>query len=134
MNKELLKGFDFISYLHRRFLLGQVDPWRKTDDGKPIYTLLCSVETALDECKEWSGQEIGRTELVDYLKINDIYIFKNIEEFVHLKDKLHDDPQGKATSKKRNISEETKEKLRQRMKKLNVEKHKKFTVSQKMAA
>jgi hypothetical protein len=62
-------------------MLGQVDPWRRTDEGQPIYTLLVPVETALDECKEWSKQEITRKEFTDYLKQNDILLFNSVEEF-----------------------------------------------------
>jgi hypothetical protein len=39
------------------------------------------VETALDECKEWSKQEITRKEFTDYLKQNDILLFNSVEEF-----------------------------------------------------
>lgn len=33
----MLDGFDYATYLKKRLLVGQVDPWRRTEKGKPIW-------------------------------------------------------------------------------------------------
>ena len=108
-----LMGFDFISYLKRHLMLGQVDPWRKTMDDNPIFTLIVDLNTAYEECKNWSGQDINKQEFINYLKINDIYLFKNINELNSVKE------QREATSiakkKKREYTPEQLEKLRNNM-------------------
>jgi hypothetical protein len=60
--------------------VGQIDPWRKTDKGTPLYCLLVSVKDAQDECEEWSKQKIVTTAFVNYLKINDVLILSNVNE------------------------------------------------------
>ena len=112
----MLNGFDYISYLKRHLMLGQVDPWRKTLDDGPIFTLLVDLSTAIEECKLWSGQEIIRQEFINYLKINDIYCFKNANEFVAVKEKKET-----ATKSKKSMSQEQREILRNRMIKINNE-------------
>ena len=103
-------GFDFINYLKRRLMLGVVDPWRKTFDDKPIYTILVPLQTAYDECKLWSNQEFTLTEFINYLKINDIYLFKNIDGFKAVKE------EKEKTKGKRKLSEDHRKKLSERMK------------------
>ena len=113
-------GFNFIEYLKRHLMLGQVDPWRKTLEDQPIYTLLVDINYALEECKRWSNQDIQRQEFVNYLKINDIYLFKNVDEFKNVKDKLTSEIKS-TTKTKRSMSLEQKETLRNRMLKINNE-------------
>jgi len=108
----MLYGFDFISYLKSHLMLGQVDPWRKTMEDEPIFTLLVTVDYALAECKSWSNQDISRQEFIDYLKINDIYLFKNIDEFKAVKEKKET---LKVEKKKRETSPELREKRRNNM-------------------
>lgn len=93
-------------------MLGQVDPWRKTMEDQPIFTLLVPIEYALEECKRWSNQEIPRQEFIDYLKINDIYLFKNVDESKQVKEKKET---LRVEKKKREISPELREKLRNNM-------------------
>lgn len=91
-------------------MLGIVDPWRKTYDDKPVYTILVTLETAVDECKLWSGQDINRQEFINYLKLNDIYLFKNVDHFKAEKDEI------KEKKAKRQISDERRKQLSEQMK------------------
>jgi hypothetical protein len=59
--------------------------------------LMCSVDTAKDECELWSGQELPRRAFLAYLKDNDICIFNTIDDFVKEKELRE-----KAESKKGN--------------------------------
>jgi len=97
-------------------MLGQVDPWRKTMEDEPIFTLLVNVDYALEECKSWSNQDISKQEFINYLKINDIYLFKNVDEFKTVKEKK--EPKQ---STKKSMSQEQREILRNRMIKINNE-------------
>jgi hypothetical protein len=110
---KTLLGFDFITYLQRRCMLGVVDPWRKTFEDKPILTILVTPDMAYEECKKWSNQEFSKQSFIDYLKINDIYLFKNIENFVEKKE------EKKKEKSKRILSPETKEKRRNQMIEIN---------------
>jgi len=112
-----MNGFNYIDYLKRHFMLGQVDPWRKTLEDKPIFTLLVDLNTAIEECKLWSGQEISKQEFVNYLKINDIYLFKNIDEFKEVKERKQTATTSPKT--KKSISPERKELLRKQMIEIN---------------
>jgi hypothetical protein len=115
---EYLNGFNYAGYLKRRLMVGQVDPWRRTDDGKPIYTILVTVDIAIKECEEWSNQDIGRTEFINYLKLNDILCFRNVDEFKKLKEELKEQiDETPLKLRKRQLSEEHKEKLRNNIKK-----------------
>ena len=114
-----MNGFNYIDYLKRHLMLGQVDPWRKTLEDQPIFTLLVDLNTAIEECKLWSGQEISKQEFVNYLKINDIYLFKNIDEFKNLKEKKITEPT--VFKVKKTMSKEQREILRNRMLKINNE-------------
>lgn len=98
----MLKGFDFVGYLKRHFFIGQIDPWRRHDNGDPVLCLLTSVETALNECEGWSNQEIGRAEFVKELQSEGIFVFRTIEEFKKYRDKPIE---PKLEPKKRNISD-----------------------------
>jgi hypothetical protein len=110
--------FDYASFLKRKLMVGQVDPWRRTDDGKPLYVVLVPVDVALKECSEWSGQEITRTEFINYLKLNDILCFKNVNEFQKIKEDLKEQiDETPLKPRKRQLSEEHKEKLRNNAKK-----------------
>lgn len=120
-----LYGFNYADYLERHLLVGEVDPWRRTDEGNPLRVLLVTVDVALEECKEWSKQDIGRQELVDYLKLNDILCLRNVEEFSSIKEKLKKGiPIDEPKKKKKKFTEEQLLKLKERMRKLNEEKHK----------
>jgi hypothetical protein len=118
-------GFDFISYLKKRLMLGVVDPWRKTMDDNPIFTLIVDLNTAYEECKNWSGQDISKTEFTNYLKINDIYLFKNIDEFKSVKDQK--EVKSSSTKTKKTISPERKEMLRLQMAEINNKKKTPFS-------
>jgi len=93
-------------------MLGQVDPWRKTLEDEPIFTLLVTVDYALEECKSWSNQDVSKQEFINYLKINDIYLFKNVDEFKAITEKKNT---LRVEKKKREISPELREKLRNNM-------------------
>lgn len=110
-------GFDFVEYLKKHWLVGQLDPWRRTDDGKPLFALLVPVDTALAECKEWSKIEISRAEFIDYLKLNDVLTFRNVDEFVKIKESKKKVDETPLKLKKRQLSEDHKEKLRNNIKK-----------------
>lgn len=118
-----LDGFDYVTYLKRRLMVGEIDPWRKTDEGKKLYTLLVSVEIAMEECQLWSGQEFTRHDFINYLKVNDVLTFKNIEDVVNLREskveetKIERKPKGK-----RVISEEEKMRRKEQMKQINQKK------------
>lgn len=119
MSIKHLNDFDYAEFLKRRFMVGQVDPWRKTDEGKPIFTILVPIETAIAECKEWSNQEIGRQEFINYLKLNDILCFRNIDEFQSLKTELRSEiDETPKKLKKRVITEERKKQLQEHIKKV----------------
>lgn len=128
-----LDGFDYVSYLKRKLLVGQIDPWRVDDEDKPIFALLVSVEDAISECKNWSNQEIGRKTFLSHLKVNNVFVFKSSEEFKETRDKLRE--QEKEIKKqvkkgKRNISDETREKLRNRM--LSLHESKKASITENL--
>lgn len=119
MDKHL-NGFNYASYLKRRLMVGQVDPWRETDERKPIYTTLVPLETAMAECKEWSGQDFTRAAFIDHLKLNDVIVFNNVNHFAEVVEKRKaeekiDKLAKKAGAKRRSISPERKETLRQQM-------------------
>lgn len=114
---KYLYNCDYATYLKRKLMVGQVDPWRKTDDGKPLYTILVPVDTAIKECEEWSGQELGRAEFINYLKLNDILCFRNVDEFKKLKEELKEQADETPLKPKRTLTEEHKEKLRNNLKK-----------------
>jgi hypothetical protein len=83
--------------------------------------LLVSLETAINECKDWSNQDIVRKEFMDYLKINNIWAFKNVDEFVEVKKERKAE---KIVKKKitRNFTPEQRKELSERMKLLNSQK------------
>jgi hypothetical protein len=83
----LLKNFDIISFLHQKQLLGQVDPWRRTHEGNRIYTLLTTIDDALEQVRKETKQDISRTEFINHLKINDIYLFQNLDEDLRIQNK-----------------------------------------------
>jgi hypothetical protein len=87
MIASLQNTFDAISFLHQNNLLGQVDNWRRTLDGNKIYTLLTTVDDALKRVKEASKLNISRTEFLNNLKLNDIYLFENNEEHISVQNK-----------------------------------------------
>lgn len=106
---------DYVEYLKRHFFIGQIDPWRRTEDGRPILCLLTNVKDAIEECKNWSGEEISKQEFLRIMKEGDIFVFRNIEEFQKVKDELKDSRKQvdeTALKFKRTVSEERKEKLR----------------------
>ena len=123
MNFNTLKGFDFAGWLNRKLYVGQLDPWRRTDDGKPLMVLLIPVDTALTYYQDWSGQEIARQDLISYLKLNDILTFRNVDEFQKLKASQKIPVDTRALKPKRKITDEQREKLREHMR--NVRKNRK---------
>jgi len=99
-------------------MVGQVDPWRSYDDGSKIYTLLTSVEVAMEECSAWSNQEFTRQAFIAYLRDNGVIVFKNVEEFV----KLKEEPIMFKKGYKKKITEERREELRNKMVLMNEKK------------
>jgi hypothetical protein len=70
-----LKGFNFIEFLKRRSFIGQLHPGIRSEDQRnPIIGLLVPVQSAIDECELWSGQELPRKEFVNYLKTNNVFL------------------------------------------------------------
>ncbi len=116
-----LKGFDFVNYLKKHFHVGQIDPWRRHDNGDPVLCLITSVEISLEECKLWSNQDITRSEFVKYLQENNIFVFRAIEEFQKYKGKKIDET--KLELRKKTISEERRKILQEQAKKMRSLKH-----------
>lgn len=131
---KYLRGFDYATYLKRHFLVGQVDPWRRTDEGKPLFALLVQLDYALAECKEWSKQDIGKVEFINYLKLNDILSIKNVDEFKKIKEELKKSKEEEILiSKKKEITPERRKKLMLQVEKMNAAKQKveKDSISEK---
>lgn len=119
-----LRGYDYVDYLKRHMLVGQLDPWRIDDDGKPYFALLVPLDYALEECKGWSEQELGRSELKSYLAINNILTLKNIDELQKVREEREIERKVAKEAKKkvrRNFSPEQRKELSDRMKKINKE-------------
>ena len=120
-----LRGFDYASYLKRHLMVGQVDPWRIDDQGKPYFALLVSLDTAMLECKGWSNQDISKTEFVNHLKVNNIWVLRDITELQQIredrKEVIREEKEAKKRYK-RNISEEARKARSERMRLLNNEK------------
>jgi len=117
-----LNGFDYVTFLKRHLMVGQIDPWRRTEDGKPFYCLLVPVDTAIAECSGWSNQEIHRTEFLNYLKLNDVLSVRNIDEFMKVKETIKNYRETEETPlklKRKPISEERRKKLQEQAKKMN---------------
>lgn len=57
-----------------------MDSWRRTLDGKRIYTPLTTIDDALKRCREASKQDISKNEFINHLKVNDIFLFNNLDE------------------------------------------------------
>lgn len=104
----MLNGFDYVEYLKRHSFIGQIDPWRRHDNGDPILCLLVSVETALNECELWSNVDLGRTEFVKYLQSEGIFVFRSVDEFKKYKDEKIE---VKLEPKKRNMSDDNRRRL-----------------------
>lgn len=118
-----MDGFDYAGWLKRHLMAGQIDPWRKTDKRKPMYTLLVSVEIAMEECKGWSRQEFSRHDFINYLKVNDIIVFNNIDEFVDWRKVREEQEVSERKPKlKRIVSEEEKIRRKEQMKQINEKK------------
>ena len=78
---QYLKGLNYAEYLKRHLMVREIDPWRRDEEDKKFYCLLIPMDTALEECKGWSGQDITRTELTNHLKLNNIWIVRDTNEF-----------------------------------------------------
>lgn len=118
----LLNGFDYATYLKKQLMVGQVDPWRRTDEGKPLLALLVTVEYAMNECKEWSGQDILRSEFLKHLNDHHILVLRDVNEFKNIKEEIRKPVETTPLSpKKRKISDKTRERL---LKQLETIKHK----------
>jgi pyruvate/2-oxoacid:ferredoxin oxidoreductase beta subunit len=115
---KYLKGFNFVEFLKRKFMIGKLDPWRIDDDGKPFFALLVSLEHALQECNGWSNQEFTRTELKNYLALNNIWCLKNIEELQQIREERKEERKNRKKAT-RDYTEEQRKELSERMKKLN---------------
>lgn len=125
---EYLNGFNYADYLKRHLMVGQVDPWRRTEEGKPMYALLVPFQNAYDECLLASKEKISKIEFSNQLKMNDILIFRNTDEFVRIKENLKY-PQKETQLKlkkdktpRKPMSEERKKELQERAKSWNKEK------------
>jgi hypothetical protein len=68
-DKRYFHGRNFVLFLRKCKFIGQL-----TQGDNPIIGLLVAIDTALDECKLWSNQEITRSEFMDYLNKNRIFI------------------------------------------------------------
>lgn len=110
-----IDGFDYVAYLKKHLMVGQIDPWRSTDEGKKLYTLLVSVEIAMEECQAWSNQEFSRHDFVNYLKTNDVLVFKNVEDFVKTKEEAKEEQIIFKKGFKKKITEERREQLRKQV-------------------
>jgi pyruvate/2-oxoacid:ferredoxin oxidoreductase beta subunit len=115
---KYLKGFNFVEFLKCKFMIGKLDPWRIDDDGKPFFALLVSLEHALQECNGWSNQEFTRTELKNYLALNNIWCLKNIEELQQIREERKEERKNRKKAT-RDYTEEQRKELSERMKKLN---------------
>jgi hypothetical protein len=113
-----LRGFDYVDYLKRHMLVGQLDPWRIDDDGKPFYALLTTLDFAMNECTGWSGQSLGRDEFKNYLALNNIWTLRNIEELQKVREEREAEKEVKKRST-RNYTPEQRKELSDRMKLLN---------------
>ena len=122
---KMLQGFNYVEYLKRHHFIGQIDPWRRHDNGNPVLCLLTAVEPAINECEGWSGQELKRGEFIKYLKDNDIFVFRSVEEFKKYKDEKIEE---KLEPKKRNISDEHRRNLQKQVLKMNEARISKDTV------
>lgn len=106
-------GFDYATYLKRHLMAGQIDPWRKTDEGKPLYALLVSVDIAMEECLGWSKQELSKYQFINYLKVNDILVLSTPEDLSQIREERIEEV--KVPKKKRAISDTERERRRNRM-------------------
>ena len=115
---KYLDGFDYATYLKRHLLVGEVDPWRRTDKNQPFYGLLVPLETAIEECQRWSGQEFTKKKFVNYLKLNDILILESATEFKEQikrfkeQKKQEKKPKRQLTEERRKALQEHAEKIR----------------------
>jgi hypothetical protein len=128
-----LKGYNYTSLLKTMTLIGQIDPWRTHDDGTPLLCLLCSVEDALQVCRDKqryvSGldytdepvDQLTRSELVKYLEADRILVLGSVTQLQPAIEKRRkaDVNKPKITKKRashtKNFSPERKEQLRQQM-------------------
>lgn len=122
MKDDYLDGFNYAEYLKRRLLIGQIDPWRVDADGQAFYTTLVPLETAMSECKEWSKQDINRKAFLNHLRNCNILVFSNIEDFTRHKANTKG---NELVKPKKQISEEQRKILSERMKRINSKKKKK---------
>lgn len=72
MNSRYLINIDFVRYLKRLSLIGQVAPTSKNDIDNPRYSLLCTTALALEHCQAWSNQDIPEPQFKKYLRDNGI--------------------------------------------------------------
>lgn len=116
--------------LKSQLMVGQIDPWRRTDDGNPIYALLVPTQIALDECNAFrkrvnpDSEELTRAQMLKHLKDDDVFVFRNVDEFVNLKNNLKDSKKQKIVvdflkpKSKRTISPERKITLQKQAEKM----------------
>lgn len=124
---KYLNNVNYVKHLQGIFFIGELDPWRKDDEGNSYFALLVPLDTALQECKDWSDQDLGRKEFVDYLKLNNVWVVKNIEEFQKIKETRENERQiareEKKNSRRRNLTQEQRKALSERMSLLNKSKN-----------
>lgn len=113
---KFLNKYNYAEYLKKLFMIGQIDPWRRTDEGAPLYTILVPFDIAYDECvakcKELEFESFTKGEFRNYLKLNDIIVFNNVTEFG--KANL-----GRAKKPRKKMSEERRKRLQEQVKEFN---------------
>ncbi|MBR1245507.1 hypothetical protein JQ609_01035 [Bradyrhizobium sp. AUGA SZCCT0169] len=66
-------------------MIGQLHSWNSFDQTTPIIGLLVPLEVAMNECAQWSGQEITRFEFIKYLRDQGVHVFNTLDEFMQEK-------------------------------------------------
>lgn len=84
MNSIYLHNINFVGFLKRSRMIGCLHVSRELGD---VEALLVPVQIALDECNDWSNQDLTKDQLLHYLRENGIEVFKTIEDFVKFKKK-----------------------------------------------
>ena len=117
-------NINITGYLKKNLWIGQIDPWRRHDNGDPVLCLLTDVDPALKVVQGWVGPgiELTRTEFVKNLQQNNIFVFRSVDEFEKYKNKKIDNTKL-VLKQKKNISEERRKKLSEQMKTINSQKH-----------
>lgn len=122
MSREVVywNNIDITGYLKKKLWIGQIDPWRRHDNGDPVLCLLTDVDPALKEIQDWigPGHVLSRTEFVKNLQDNLVFVFRSVDEFEKYKNKQIE-PRLKL---KKIITEERRKQLQEQAKKMNEKK------------